>query len=164
MRARSRSPRLYLGLAALAAATSPSVSWALLESCTVSATTLPFGVYNPADASPTNGTGTITVSCSVILVGLLASWTLSLSPGSSGVYTTRRLSSGAATLNYNLYTTAARTTIWGNGSGSTGVVSDSRLLLVGSSSTPYTLYGRIPALQNARAGAYSDSIVVTVLY
>ena len=142
----------------------PQTSWAVLESCDVSATPLPFGVYNPANASPTDATGTVTVTCEVSLVGLLASWSIKMSPGGSASYAPRRLSSGAATLSYNLYTSSARTTVWGDGSGGTGVVSDSQTLLVGSNANYYTVYGRIPALQDVKAGSYSDSIVVTVLY
>ena len=158
---RDRLPALAI---AMWAATFPSVSHALLQSCTVSATSLPFGVYNPANASALNATGTVTVTCQVLLVGLFASWTLTMSPGGSASYNPRRLSTGAATLDYNIYTSAAYTTIWGDGSGGTGTVSDAMTLVVGSNSSNYTMYGRIPALQDARAGAYSDSIVVTVNY
>src|SRR5262245_26957300 len=77
-------------------ALSSQPSWALLQSCDVTATALPFGPYDPTHPSPLDATGTITVTCSVTLVGLLASWTLVLSPGGSGAYTPRRLTSGAA--------------------------------------------------------------------
>ena len=142
----------------------PATSWAVLESCTVSATPLPFGVYNPASASPADATGTISVTCDVSLIGLFASWSIRMSPGGSASYAPRRLSSGAATLSYNLYTSSAHTTVWGDGSASTAIVSDSQTLLVGSNTEHYTVYGRIPPLQDVRAGSYSDSIVVTVMY
>ena len=152
-----------IALALLTALSSES-SWALLESCDVTATSVPFGTYDPTSPSPLDATGTITVSCSVALVGLLASWTLALSPGNSATYSPRRLSNGAATLQYNIFTTAAHSTVWGNGSGSTSVLSDSRLLLVGNNSAQYTVYGRISPRQDVRAGSYSDSIVVTINY
>lgn len=147
----------------LLAPIAPATSWAALETCTVSATSLPFGVYNPASASPTDATGTVTVSCNAI-VGVGASWTIKMSTGSSGSYAPRRLSSGAATLNYNVYTSSARTTVWGDGSAGTGFVSDSATLIVGANTKQYTMYGRIPALQDVRAGSYSDSIVITLMY
>jgi spore coat protein U-like protein len=152
-----------IALAVLSALSSES-SWALLESCDVTATSVPFGAYDPTSSSPLDATGTITVSCSVALIGLLSSWTLALSTGNSATYTPRRLSNGAATLQYNIFTTAARSTIWGNNSGGTGVVSDSRTLLVGNNSTQYTVYGRISPHQDVRAGSYSDSIIVTINY
>jgi spore coat protein U-like protein len=156
--------RLGTILLSLLAALSSEPSWALLQSCEVTATTLPFGPYDPTNPSPLDATGTITVTCSVALVGLLASWTLALSPGGSATYTPRRLANGAATLQYNIFTSAARSTIWGNSSGNTGVISDSQTLLVGSHSTHYTMYGRISPLQDARPGSYSDSIIVTINY
>jgi spore coat protein U-like protein len=68
-------------------------------------------------------------------------------------------------LNYNLYTTSARTTVWGDGSSSTGTVSDSYLLGLGAgTSTDYTVWGRIPMQQNVPTGTYNDSVVLTVEY
>ncbi len=147
-------------VALMGASTVASASWA---ACNVSVTVLPFNVYNPANASATDATGTVTVTCTV-LVGIAESWTVKLSKGTSTTYSPRVLLDGVATLNYNIYTTNARTTIWGDGSGGTDFISDSRLLVIGSNSYSYTMYGRIPPLQDARAGAYSDTIVVTLSY
>jgi len=160
-RARMRAgPIAFAALAMLSA----QPSWALLQSCDVTATSLPFGVYDPTSPSPLNATGTITVNCSVALIGLLASWTLTLSPGSSATYTPRRLTNGVQTLQYNIFTSAAHSTIWGDGSGGTGAVSDSRTLIVGNNSAQYTLYGRIAPLQDVHAGSYSDTLIVTINY
>ena len=149
--------------AAIALVASPT-SFALLQSCSVSASAVSFGPYDPSSSQAKTATGTVTVSCSVTLVGLFASWTLSLSPGSSATYTNRSLVNGASTLQYNLYTTPSYSTVWGNGSGATGVVSDNALLIVGNNTNTYTVYGRIPPLQDVRKGNYSDSIVVTINY
>jgi spore coat protein U-like protein len=101
------------------------------------------------------------------------SYTIQLNAGSSGSFSPRKLASGANLLNYNLYTTSARTTIWGNGSGGTSTVGGSftlgncTLLLLCSDETEsrnHTAYGRIPASQNVPAGSYSDTITVTVNY
>jgi spore coat protein U-like protein len=139
-------------------------SFAILQSCNVASSSVAFGNYNPTSLTALDGTGTVTVSCSVILAGLLASWTISLSTGTSGTYSPRRMANGAAVLAYNLYTTAARTSVWGDGNGGTSVVSDSRTLIVGNNTTQYTMYGRIPTLQDVRAGAYSDTITVAIDY
>lgn len=149
-------------LAFAAAYTSPALA---VATCTVSATTVAFGSYNPFSSSPQDSTGDIAVSCTVGgILSLLVSYDISLSSGGSGAYATRRMSSGANTLSYNLYTSSGRTTVWGNGTGSTAIVSDGYLLGVGTTVRHYTVYGRAPALQNVRSGAYLDSITVTVDY
>lgn len=137
---------------------------AVLDSCSVAATPVNFGTYDPLAASPDDASGSITVTCNVLVVGLLASWTISLSTGASGTYSPRRLSNGAGLLAYNLYTSSARTTIWGDGTGGTQSLSDSRLLVVGTNQAIYTVHGRIAAGQDEAAGAYSDVIVVTLDY
>jgi spore coat protein U-like protein len=85
------------------------------------------------------------------------------SPGASNNYAGRTLRNGTNSLVYNLYTNAARTQIWGNGTDSSLRVTQSfaGLLLVDRT---IPVYGRIPARQNVRAGAYSDTIIVTVTY
>ena len=147
-----------------ALAVGPNDALALLQSCNVSATAVNFGVYNPLSGLPTDATGTVTVSCQVVIVGLFVSWTIGLSSGSSGSYVNRQLHSGADALNYNIYTTAAHTVVWGDGTGGTGVVSDNPFLIVGPDSVNYTAYGRLFAGQDRAAGSYSDTIIVTVTY
>lgn len=133
-----------------------------LCSCTVSATGVAFGTYNTLATSPDDAAGSVRVLCTM-LVALNGSFTIDLSTGASNSYTNRTLRNGANSLVYNLYTTAARTQVWGNGTGSSVRVTQSfaGLLLVDRT---VPVYGRIPARQNARAGAYSDTIIVTVTY
>jgi len=136
-----------------------------LANCSTSATTIPFGSYNPFAAGNTDRSGTVTVSCSLGgLISLLVSYTIKLSPGLYGSYATRKLASGGNRLNYNLYTSAAYSTVWGNGTGGTGTVSDGYLLGLTTTNRNYTVYGRLPALQNLPSGAYSDTITITVEY
>lgn len=104
------------------------------------------------------------MTCTAILVGVSASWDILLSTGSSGSFSPRRLFSGGNSLLYNLYTSAGRTQVWGDGTAGTAKVSDSQLLLVGTNQYSYTTYGRIPALQDRAPGAYMDTITVTVNY
>lgn len=133
-----------------------------LCSCTVSATGVAFGSYNPLSNSPNDAAGSVRVVCT-LLVALNGSFTIDLSTGASNSYTNRTLRNGANNLVYNLYTSAARTQIWGNGTGSSVRVTQNfaGLLLVDRT---VPVYGRIPAGQNAPAGAYSDTIIVTVTY
>jgi spore coat protein U-like protein len=156
-----RSARLALALLLAAAA---SNAWAILDSCDVSATSIPFGNYDPASTSPREVTGTISVTCVVLVIGLDVSWTLSLDDGLGNNFTPRRMLNGADTLNYNIYTSASYGTIWGNGSPGTATVSDSQSLIVGQTHKQYTMHARIPALQDVRPGSYGDSVVVSILY
>ena len=120
--------------------------------CTVNALAVAFGNYDVFSSTDLDGTGRVDVSCSPS-----ASYTVSLGTG-GGSYGQREMLSGATILNYNLYTNATRTTVWGDGSGITSTVSGSGV------SASHTVYGRIPARQNKPAGSYTDVIVVTVTF
>lgn len=127
-------------------------------------TGISFGAYHVYNPTPTDSTGTITVSCTGLLLSLLESYTIQISQGGSGSFVSRLMASGSQRLAYNLYTDPTYTTVWGDGSAGTGTVSDSYLLGLFTVTRRYTVYGRIPAGQNARAGNYGDTVVVTVNY
>jgi spore coat protein U-like protein len=159
-----KSRRVLLLCSACLGVLSCGDAWALLQSCGVSAVAVNFGAYNPLSGSPTVATGTVTVSCTATVLGLLESWTVALNSGNSVGFSPRQLANGPSTLNYNLYTSAAYSSIWGDGSGTTSVISDSQFVAVGTTTTHYTVYGRIPAGQDAAAGTYVDTIMVTLNY
>jgi len=117
-----------------------------------SAPSVAFGNYDVTNASPTDSVGAINISCDKNPGGVAK-----LSAG-SGSFAQRTMVNGANVLNYNLFTTSALTKIWGDGSAGTGTVS----FKTTSNSLP--VYGRIPALQSAQPGLYSDSIVVTISF
>jgi spore coat protein U-like protein len=131
-------------------------------SCTVATTDVAFGNYDPFGSANTDGTGSVTVSCT-LLAALAGSYTISLSTGSSGNYSARALTNGGSTLQYNLYSDPARSQVWGNGSGGSLKVTRTfaGLLFVEFSNT---VYGRIVAGQNVPAGSYDDTIFVTITY
>jgi spore coat protein U-like protein len=134
-------------------------------SCSVSASGVSFGSYTYTNPSPTDTTGNIEVSCSLIgLISLFISYDIVFSTGSSGSYSPRTLTFGANDLTYNLYTDPARTSLWGDGGASTNTVSDGYLLGLLTVVRDYTVYGRLPAAQNKPAGSYTDTIIVTVTY
>lgn len=124
-----------------------------------------FGVFDPLPGTAQDAAGHFTVTCDLTL-GLLDTYTVALSKGGAGSYSPRRMSSGALTLNYNLYTDAARTTVWGDGTGGSAIVSDPSLLtLLGHVVRTYDVYGRIlPNQQSTWPGSYADTIVITVTY
>ena len=139
-----------------------ALMWVLLlapgfaqAACSVNPTSVAFGVYSPLNVVPTDTAGTLRVSCDTVTVG----YTVLLSAGSAGSYASRRLSGGMYTLAYNLYTDALRTVVWGDGSGGTMTVRGAFAL---PGAIDHTVYGRVSAGQNVGAGAYTDTITVTI--
>jgi spore coat protein U-like protein len=65
------------------------------------------------------------------------------------------------TLEYNIYTSATRTQVWGDGTHGTTTVN---LKNVRKNTPPVIVYGKIEPLQNVSTGNYSDQVVVTVMY
>lgn len=134
-------------------------------SCSVATTAVSFGTYTASNATALiSSNGLVSVTCSVLVLGLNVSYTIAFSSGSSGNFTNRTMTRSSNNLRYNLYTTAALSTIWGDGTGGTGTVSDSYFLNLLSQTRNYTVYGSIPISQYAVAGDYSDTIIVTVTY
>jgi spore coat protein U-like protein len=156
-RVESRGHAVALGLM-LGALLAPAPARA---ACTVSTTGVAFGAYNPQSATADDSGGTINVDCHPSDHSV----EVEIGAGLSGSFATRRMSSGADTLNYNLYTNAGRTLVWGDGTGG----SITQTLTGGSVSGgtrrfSATVYGRIPALQNVSAGAYNDTLILTVTF
>jgi spore coat protein U-like protein len=125
----------------------------------VTATNLNFGNYNAASPTANTANMAVTVRC-VRAVDTLPAFVVSLSKGSSPTYTPRTMLFGANTLSYNIFNQAAFTTIWGDGTGGTAT----RSYGGGGNVATGTGYGRIPAGQYVAAGAYTDTITVTVTY
>jgi len=139
--------RRWLPLTALLMTVAPA--WA---ACTVSATGVAFGPYDPFSLTSLDSTGNVAVTCSPA-----SPYTIELSPG-VGAQTARELRSGAHVLAYNLFTEATRSTVWGDGTGLTSTVSGS------GTGGGHPIYGRIPARQNVAVGSYSDALTVTVTF
>ena len=136
--------------------------------CTVSATGVAFGVYDPASTAPTDSAGNVSVRCTHLSGGAVkANYSITLSTGSSGAYSQRRMRAGTSFLDYNLFMDAARLQVWGNGTGGSTLVAGSLLVNPGNFATnelSHPIYGRIPAQQAADTGSYSDTIVVTLTF
>lgn len=122
--------------------------------CTVAVTPVDFGTYSPFLSAPRDSTGQVTVNCTES-----ESYVVAMNAGvhAGGTFANRRLSNGETYLSYQLYTDATRTTVWGDGSG--GSVTVAR-----AGSMPIALYGRIAPRQSVSAGAFSDTILVTIAY
>lgn len=144
----------------------PGEALAVGESCSVTASGVIFNTYNPFNSSALDVSGNIRVTCTNSLVTpQTVNYTISLSTGGNNSYNPRVMANGANSLTYNLYKDSLRTIVFGDGSGSTQTVSGSVTIPAqGSASQDHTVYGRVPALQNAFVGDYSDSITVTLNY
>ena len=164
----SQGPRPWRACAALLLLFAGCEAGAVAD-CTVSAVGVNFGIYDPFLATPDDSVGQVTVTCTHLSgPAIEIRYTLTLSTGASATYRQRQLRSGPNTLGYNLWSDPARSGIWGNGSSGTVIVTG--LLKVGpgegngSRSAVHSIYGRIPALQDAGNGDFVDSIVATLTY
>ena len=138
--------------------TTLNVSATVTANCTVSSSAVAFGNVNPLSGSNVDATGGITVTCTNG-----TAWTAAAGVGSGtgATFASRKMSSGGNLLNYTLYTDAARTTVWGDGTGSTGQFSNTGSGLAQA----VTVYGRVPSGQTTvPPGAYADTVSVTVTY
>lgn len=160
---------LPAALAALLAACAAPPARALCVgpvcSCTLSTSPVAFGTVNPLAAGATLGVGNVRMSCGGV-AGLLIPYRIDLGPGASGNVGARRLYAGANTLAYNLYSDAARSTVWGDGSAGSPVNGSILLDVLGlSPAVNHAVYGRIPSGQTSTVpGSYGDTVTVTLTY
>lgn len=144
------------GLAATATTTF-QVTATVLSVCTVSATNLAFGNYDASSGTPNDASSTVTTTCSNSTAYTVA---LNAGTGSGATVAMRRMTNGANTLNYSMYTTAGRTTVWGDGTLSTVT----QAATGNGSGQALTVFGRIPTGQYVTAGNYTDTVTATVTY
>lgn len=149
-RASRRAPGLRIAWTAALLLVAPC-AW---SDCTVGAQGVSFGSYDPFADQDSDGAGNIAVTCDAGLA-----YSIALSAG-GGSHAARAMASGPHTLGYNLFTDPARTTVWGDGTGATATVGGTGTGITAN----VTVYGRVPARQNAHVGGYSDAIVVTVTF
>jgi spore coat protein U-like protein len=67
------------------------------------------------------------------------------------------MNNGANTLTYNIYTSASRSIVWGDGHGGS-----SSQTAYKNSTTTLSLFGQIPAGQDVATGTYTDNLDATV--
>ena len=134
-----------------------TVSATVVPSCSVSTTDLDFGTDSLL-AGNIDRTSTVSVTC-----GTGQAYSVRLSQGTTpGGTTTTRLMKHASTsdtIPYQLFSDAGHSQNWGNSAGNDVDGAGT------GSPVNHTVYGRVPAQAVApRAGAYSDTITVTVVY
>ncbi|MEP7124646.1 MAG: spore coat U domain-containing protein [Byssovorax sp.] len=119
-----------------------------------------FGTYDVFSTSPLDSTGSVTVLCTG--VGPSDTIVIDMSRGNASSFGPRQMLRGGTALDYNLFLDAARTTVWGDGTSGTSHYGPTMPPSGVGLTVP--IYGRIPARQNAAAGAYSDTLVVTIVF
>ena len=138
--------------------------------CSVAAVGVNFGAYDPLLATPDDSSGRVSVTCSNVpnTGANTVNYTVALSQGTAGNFAPRRLASGAARLDYNLFRDAGRTQVWGNGTSGSFLISGTMRVGPGQGNGTRTnthdIFGRIPAQQDTATGAYADTIVVTLTF
>jgi spore coat protein U-like protein len=122
-----------------------------------------FGAYTPATGART-GSATVRVRCTIGTI-----FSVALSTGQEGSYAPRKMKDASnRKLEYNLYTTNAYSTVWGNGTGGTATQSGTGAGMGMPRAVSFTVYGQLPdnAANQAAApsNSYADTITVTVTY
>ena len=89
-----------------------------------------------------DGSGGLSITCTN---GTAWSAAAGVGSGSGASFASRRMTSGANLLAYNLYTSAARTTVWGDGTASTGAFTGTGT----GAAQSVTVYGRVGSGQTS---------------
>jgi len=154
---------LAAGLALLSGAahsatttTTFAVQITITASCTInSASTLNFGSNGVLTAN-VDQTSTIQVQCTNT-----SPYNIGLNAGTAtgATVTTRKMTNGANTVNYSLFSDSGRTTNWGNTVG-TDTVSTTGT----GASQSFTVFGRVPIQTTPAPATYTDTITVTVTF
>jgi len=132
-----------------------TVAATVLTSCQVTATNLSFGSVGLLTAN-LDGANTVTPQCTS---GTPYNVGLDAGTGAGATVATRKMTSGANTVNYSLYQNSARTQVWGTTIGTNTVAGTGT-----GANQPLTVYGRVPTQTTPRPATYSDTIVTTVTY
>lgn len=164
MRFQGKSGLALLAMAALAPASawagtdtaSMAVSATVVASCDVSANAMAFGSYDPVSSTPLDSSTTLSVICTN---GTGYEVSMNAGSGSGATIAARRMTGSSATLNYSLYRDSNRTNVWGATTGSNVVTGTGS-----GAAQSLNVYGRVPVNQTAPAGAYSDTVTVTVTW
>lgn len=135
--------------------------------CTGSSASMSLGTYIGDSATPVDSVGTFTLGCT--RSGGPQNITVTMAIGASannGSIANRVLRSPSwpDLLPYNLYRDASRLAVWGETAGVDTMAVALSIPNNATSTATFTIYGRIPGLQNVHAGSYGDTLTVTINY
>ena len=138
--------------------TTVAVSAIVIDSCIISSQALSFGAYNGISGGMVDVAAMMSPACTL---GTAYAISLDAGVGATATHTARQLTGPlGSTLSYGIYTDAARTSVWGNGT--SGTV---QIFGTGTGGTqPIVMYGRIPGEQTVTVGTYTDIVTVTLTY
>ena len=142
--------------AALCLAGATSAAAQQTPSCTISAVSVAFGNYNVFTATPVDSAGSVTFRCNAAAANI----SITLTKGTSSTFAPRTMTKVGEALNYNLYLDAARTNVWGDGTGGTSTYTNANP--PNNQNVTVPIHGRIPASQDVSAGAYSDTVLAII--
>jgi spore coat protein U-like protein len=130
----------------------------IVAECNLTAVDLGFGQYESTAATTTDVNSSMNIYCTTG-----TTYTVALNAGTGGgTVAARTMVSGVNTLPFNLYSTAARTAVWGDGTLSTVLASGTGSGLL--TANPLTVYGRIAVGLDRPPGNYASVITVTVTF
>jgi len=130
-------------------------------SCSISVPApINFGVYDAFSSTPNDAGGQVEVCCADTPPPNNVPVTVSLSEGSSGSYSQRKMFNDATPLDYNIFYNVPHTEIWGDGK-TDGTSVWTRNIPAGQCRDKDML-GRIPISQNQPPGLYADTITAEV--
>lgn len=144
------------------------ISATVIINCTISTAPVAFGNYDPVGANgtvaqPLDATGSVIVACTKGASGLRIDLNNGLNGAvapAMGTTTTRTMNNGANYLDYELFSNAARTTVWGSGAVNGLAIANAP----SKAARTFTVYGRVPGGQDASALAFADTVVATINY
>lgn len=133
-----------------------------LALCNISnVTDVTFGQYDVFLATPVDATGSVEITCDQT-PSPTVTVSISASPNSGG-FNPRMMKALGLTeyLNYNLYSDKQMTSIWGDGTGGSSVVTTR---VPRNKPSNLTIYGRVSALQDVSVGPYSETLTITITW
>lgn len=132
--------------------------------CDAYVTPINFDSYDTLVMNTSDIAGTLTITCQSPRHRIC--YTIKINQGTSGNFNGRQMANNTERLGYNLYLDHNRTVIWGDGNGDTSYIKD--FIVTNGKNNPitrtYTIYGRLPALQDVPSGNYLDSLQINIDY
>ena len=129
-----------------------NVSASVAANCTIDATDMVFGAFDPLANADVDSTSTVTITCTK---GNGA--TIDMNSGNNAANataTSRAMSNGSSGyLDYELYSDSSHSTVWSTFNSGAAPSKAAR---------DFTVYGRIPAAADAPSGTYGDVVRATV--
>jgi spore coat protein U-like protein len=138
------------------------VSINLQKTCTVAVGDVNFGTVASLTAA-VDASSTASVTCTANNTAYSMSFNAGTGTGSTIASRKLLLETGTETINYNLYSTAARNAneVLGDGTGGTVVFTGNG----GTAASTHTVYGRVAGSQTpTNNGIYSSNVVATITY